>query len=140
MSSQHKTKDKHFRMDLICSFKAITESTHPFWQLLSRYYNTQFVVFEFKNYGNKIDQNLIYTTEKYLFNPALRNVAIIISRKGFSEAATFAAMGCLKEHGKLILDITDDDLIKMLEAKGNEDDPTTLLMEKFEDFLMSISK
>ena len=140
MSSQHKTKDKHFRMDLICSFKAITESTHPFWQLLSRYYNTQFVVFEFKNYGNKIDQNLIYTTEKYLFNPALRNVAIIISRKGFSEAATFAAMGCLKEHGKLILNITDDDLIKMLEAKGNEDDPTTLLMEKFEDFLMSISK
>ena len=82
--------------------------------MLVQHYNSHFVVFEFKNYANKIDQNLIYITEKYLFNAALRNVAFIISREGFSDAAKFAAEGCLKEHGKLILDVTNEDLIKML--------------------------
>lgn len=140
MSSQHRTEDKHFRMDLICSFKGINEKTHAFWQLLAQHYNTRFVVFEFKNYSTTIDQNLIYITEKYLFNPALRNVAIIISRKGFSDSAKFASAGCLKEHGKLILNVTDNDLIQMLEFKKNGGTAATLLMEKFENFVMSISK
>ena len=111
---------------------------HPLWQMLVQHYNSHFVVFEFKNYTEKIDQNLIYITEKYLFDAALRNVAFIISRKGFSDAAKFAAEGCLKEHGKLILDVTQDDLIKMLESP--EDNPADHLLEIMEDFLMGISK
>ena len=97
-----------------------------------------FVVFEFKNYTDKIDQNLIYITEKYLFDAALRNVAFIISRKGFSDAAKFAAEGCLKEHGKLILDVTQEDLMKML--KSPSDNPADHLLTKLEEFLMGISK
>ena len=57
---------------------------------------------EFKNYKDEIDQNLIYITEKYLYNAVLRNVAIIISRKGFSYNARKAATGILTETGKLI--------------------------------------
>ena len=141
LTSQHKTTDKHFRMDLIGSLKISQnndESMHPLWQMLVQHYNSHFVVFEFKNYTEKIDQNLIYITEKYLFDAALRNVAFIISRKGFSDAAKFAAEGCLKEHGKLILDVTQNDLIKMLESP--EDNPADHLLEIMEDFLMGISK
>lgn len=90
------------------------------------------------NYKKEIDQNLIYITEKYLFDAALRNVAVIISRKGFSKAAKFAAEGCLKEHGKLILNVTDEDLIKMLELKS--DKAADYLLDKLEEFLMGISK
>ena len=128
-------------MDLIGSLKTTQdndEGMHPFWQMLVQHYNSHFVVFEFKNYSEKIDQNLIYITEKYLFDAALRNVAFIISRKGFSDSAKFAAAGCLKEHGKLILDITQDDLIKML--KVSSDNPADYLLTKLEDFLMGISK
>ena len=141
LTSQHKTTDEHFRMDLIGSLKINQnndESMHPLWQMLVQHYNSHFVVFEFKNYANKIDQNLIYITEKYLFNAALRNVAFIISREGFSDAAKFAAEGCLKEHGKLILDVTNEDLIKML--KSPSDNPTDHLLTKLEEFLMGISK
>lgn len=141
LTSQHKTSDNHFRMDLIGSLKISQnndEGMHPLWQMLVQHYNSHFVVFEFKNYTEKIDQNLIYITEKYLFDAALRNVAFIISRKGFSDAAKFAAEGCLKEHGKLILDVTQDDLIKMLESPG--DNPADRLLEIMEDFLMGISK
>ena len=141
LTSQHKTNDEHFRMDLIGSLKINQnndESMHPLWQMLVQHYNSHFVVFEFKNYTNKIDQNLIYITEKYLFDAALRNVAFIISREGFSDAAKFAAEGCLKEHGKLILDVTNEDLIKML--KSPSDNPADHLLTKLEEFLMGISK
>ena len=141
LTRQHKTKDEHFRMDLIGSLKINQkneESMHPLWKMLVQHYNSHFVVFEFKNYSKEIDQNLIYITEKYLFNAALRNVAIIISRKGFSKSAKFAAEGCLKEHGKLILDVTEEDLIKMLEAKS--DSAADYLLDKLEEFLMGISK
>ena len=141
LTSQHKTKDEHFRMDLIGSLK-ITQnndkSMHPLLQMLVHHYNSHFVIFEFKNHTKKIDQNLIYITEKYLFDAALRNVAIIISRKGFSKSAKFAAKGCLKEHGKLILDISNEDIINML--KSPSDDPADYLLSKLEDFLMEISK
>ena len=133
---QHKTKDNLFRMDAICSLKG----TSAFWKLLIQHYNTRFVVFEFKNYSTLLQQNLIFVTEKYLFNAALRNVAIIISRKGFSKNAKMAAEGYLKESGKLILDITDDDLVKMLDKKENGEEPADYLMGKLESLLMSISK
>jgi len=141
LRNQYKTKDEHFRMDLIGSLKINQnneENMHPLWQMLVQHYNSHFVVFEFKNYSKEIDQNLIYITEKYLFDAALRNVAIIISRKGFSKSAKFAAEGCLKEHGKLILDITDNDLIKMLELKS--DKAADYILDKLEEFLMGISK
>lgn len=141
LTSQHKTVDEHFRMDLIGALKIAQnndESMHPLWQMLVQHYNSHFVVFEFKNYIDKIDQNLIYITEKYLFDAALRNVAFIISRKGFSDSAKFAAAGCLKEHGKLILDVTQDDLMKML--KSPSDNPADHLLTKLEEFLMGISK
>lgn len=140
LTNQHKTSDEHFRMDMIGSLKISQkneESMHPLWKMLVQHYNSHFVVFEFKNYSKEIDQNLIYITEKYLFDAALRNVAIIMSRKGFSKSAKFAAEGCLKEHGKLILDITDKDLVQMLE---HSDEAADHLLMKLEEFLMGISK
>lgn len=136
LSSQHKTKDKLFRMDFLCAFKGLSD----FWKLLMVHYNTRFVVFECKNYKEKISQNLIYITEKYLFDSALRNVAFIISRKGFDAHANDASLGCLKENGKLIIDLTDDDLINMINKKAEGGEPSEYLLFKLEQTLMSIGK
>ena len=133
---QHTTVDKLFRMDLLCALKGTT----AFWQFLKQYYNTNFVVFEYKNYQERIQQNLIYTTEKYLFDAALRNVAFILSRKGFDPGARSAALGCLKEDRKLILDITDKDIQAMMQCKKDGMDPSDYMLSKLEDYLMSIGK
>lgn len=135
-SNQHKTSDDIFRMDLLCGIKG----TSAFWELLIKHYNTRFVVFEYKNYTSFLPQNLIYITEKYLFNAALRNVAIIVSRKGFSQNARIAALGCLKENGKLIIDLTDDDLILMLHKKIDGEEAGDYLLWKLECLLMSVGK
>ena len=58
---------------------------------------------------------------------ALRNVAFIISRKGFDSNAQKASLGCLKESGKLIISLDDDDLIKMIYMKENGEEPSDYL-------------
>lgn len=136
MSNQHRTEDSLFRMDLLCGLKGSTE----FWKSMIKYYNSKFVVFEYKNYSEKLEQNLIYITEKYLFDIALRNVAIIISREGFSENAKKATIGSLVEKNKLILELTDEDLIYMIRLKMDGEEPSDHLLEKWEKYLMSISK
>lgn len=136
ISEQHKTDDDMFRMDLLCSLKGSTE----FWKFLIQFYCTKFVVFEYKNYSDYISQNLIYITEKYLFPVALRNVAFIISRVGFDPNAEKAALGCLKENGKLIASLNDEDLINMVVMKENGEEPSDYLLNKVEQLLMSVSK
>ena len=123
-------------MDLVCGLKG----TSTFWEVLIEHYNTRFIVFEFKNYKDEIDQNLIYITEKYLYNAVLRNVAIIISRKGFSYNARKAATGILTENGKLIIEMNDDDLITMLRMKADGLDAADYLLDILEEYLISISK
>lgn len=133
---QFATNDQMFRMDLLCTLK----TGFAFWDFLAKYYRTKFIVFEFKNYDKEIKQNLIYTTEKYLYIPALRTVAFIISRKGFDKNAKKAAEGCLIENDKLIIDLTDDDMLYMVNLKDNGQEPSDYLMEKVEEMLSGISK
>jgi len=136
ISPQHKTGDDMFRMDLLCSIKGNSE----FWEFLIEFYHTKFIVFEYKNYDDCISQNLVYVTEKYLFPIALRNVAFIISRKGFDKNAYNASIGCLRENGKLIISLDDMDLIYMIDEKANGREPSDYLLEKVEKLLMSVSK
>ena len=136
ISPQHKTNDDMFRMDLLCSIKG----NSVFWEFLINFYHTKFIVFEYKNYENFITQNLVYITEKYLFPIALRNVAFIISRKGFDNNAYNASIGCLRENGKLIISLNDDDLIHMIEEKADGREPSDYLLDKVELLLMSVSK
>ena len=136
MIDQHSTDDKMFQMDLICGLKGTSE----FWKNLIQHYNTRFVVFEFKNYEEEISQNLIYVAEKYLYDATLRNVAIIISRKGFSNNAHKAANGILTENKKLVIDLSDEDIIAMLRMKADKEDASDYMLDKLEEWLMSISK
>lgn len=70
----------------------------------------------------------------------MQNVAFIISRKGFDQNADKAALGCLRESGKLIISLNDDDLIKMLSMKEKGEEPSDYLLDKVEHILMSVSK
>ncbi|MCA0341454.1 MAG: hypothetical protein LCH99_17225 [Proteobacteria bacterium] len=80
-------------------------------------FRTRYVLFEFKNYGVKLKPNVLHVTEKYLFPTAMRSTAIILSPLGFHPDSREAARGAMRDAGKLILDVTSDDLATMLRAK-----------------------
>ncbi len=141
--SQELNNNGLYRFDLVASLKNNPES---FWKFIYDKFNSCFILFECKNYSGAIGQGEIYTTERYLYNNALRNVAIILTRKGIDENGVKACQGVLKEHGKLILVLNDKDIIeyiKTYEDKVNDTtkiSPSDLLLKKAKDFLLALDK
>ena len=133
-----------FRFDLICRIKDRKTNNEPqygqFWKIIENYFNSIYIVFEFKNYSNKVTQKEIFMTERYLYAKSIRSVAIIISQNEYDENSRIAAKGCLRENGKLILLLTTKDLITMNEMKENGDDPSDYLLDKLDNFLLDIEK
>lgn len=124
------------RFDLVCRVKRGNE----FWDLIIGEFNSRYVIFEFKNYKDPIKQGQIYTTEKYLYKTALRNVAFIISRKEVSLNALKTTRSILRENGKLIINICDQDLLNMVQLKDNGDEPSDYLFENVDTFLLELGK
>lgn len=135
---QQRSNNDLYRFDLLCRIKDGNQKT--FWSILERYFNSKYIIFEFKNYTGKITQKEIYTTEKYLYSKALRSVGIIISANGYDENAYWAAKGCLRENGKLILLLDTNDLIHMNKMKINQDDPAEFLLDKLDALLLDLEK
>lgn len=109
--------------------------SHDFWKTLSHDFRTRYVVFEFKNYGQRISQDQVFLTEKYLYTSALRCFAIIIARSGAHRNAIRSAKGILRDSGKLILLTTADEVKRMLRAKDMGDDPNDLLRDAVDHLL-----
>lgn len=127
-----------YRFDLICKIK--DEAAYGLWNTIFHCFKTKYIIFEFKDYKNMIEQSQIYTTEKYLYLKALRGVAIIISCKGASKNAEKAIRGVLRENGKLILSISNKDLIRMIDKKINKENPSDYLYDKFDNMLIELEK
>lgn len=136
-SKQERTDDDLSRFDLVCR---VNKQDNAFWNLIINEFNSRYIIFEFKNYKDQIKQTQIYTTEKYLFQRALRNVAFIISREGADDNAIKVTKGILRETGKLIINLTDQDLCEMLKYKKDGREPTDILFDIVDDFLLKMEK
>ena len=135
---QERTHDSLYRYDLVCRIK--DGSVSGFWKTIENFFNSKYIIFQFKNYRDKITQGEIYTTEKYLYLKALRGVAIIISCYGANPNAEKAIRGALRENGKLILSIDNKGLIEMLEYKDRGEEPSVYLYNKLDDMLVDLEK
>jgi hypothetical protein len=135
-NEQLRTDDGLNRYDLVCRAKKGNE----FWDLLINEFNSRYIIFEFKNYADEIKQTQVYTTEKYLYQTALRNVAFIISKKGASTNAMQATKGILRENGKLIINLTNEDLCEMIKMKNEGSEPSDYLFEFLDIFLLELGK
>lgn len=135
-NQQARTDDGLHRYDLVCRII----SNHDFWKSIGLSFNSRYVLFEFKNYEDKIKQGQVYTTEKYLFTKALRSIGFIISRKGADKNAIIAMKGSLREQGKLLISLDIEDLCKMLKMKDSGEDYNAYLADIIDDFLISLSR
>lgn len=136
IKDQHRIADGFHRVDFIASIK----SESAFWLALRNDFRSRYVVFEVKNYPKAITQSEIYSTEKYLFTNALRSVAFVIARNGENKGALHARQGALREMGKLIVTITQDELLKMLHLKLANEETVSLLADKVDDFLTTLAR
>ncbi|SNZ19510.1 hypothetical protein [Cohaesibacter gelatinilyticus] len=135
-SDQHRTTDGANRFDFVCRIK----SGDQFWDALQRDFRTRVILFECKNYKDKITADQIYSTERYLFTSALRTVAFLISRKGHDEGCFRAAQGAMRESGKLIILLSNKELIEMLKFEGTEDGATSFLDQHIWRFVTGLPR
>jgi hypothetical protein len=135
---QPTTDDGLHRFDLLC--RIISSHENTFWTELAHDFHTRYVLFEFKNYTEKIKQGQIYTTEKYLFLTALRSVSFIIAKNGADDNAIKAAKGALKEAGKLIVILTSKEICEMLQLKDKGDEPAIIIREKIDEMLIKLTR
>lgn len=135
-SPQRVTEDGLNRFDLICRLTPTT----AFWRFVDERLASSYVLFEFKNYTAKIAPREILSTEKYLLPRVLRSVAIVLTREGATEQAKMMAMGAMREAGKVILILSDEELCRMLHAKDRGEDPSDLLFDTTDKFLMTMNR
>lgn len=135
-SKQLITDDGLSRYDLIARVTPQTD----FWDFVINEVRSRYVIFEFKNYCHKIAQGQVLTTEKYLLGPALRKCAFVFCRKGASSSAEKMARGAVRELGKLIIILNDDDLCEMLHMKDSGSDPTDYLFQCSDKIFMTLSR
>ena len=135
---QESSNKNLYRFDLLCRIKDGNQKT--FWSIIERFFNSKYVVFEFKNYTEAVTQKEIYTTEKYLYAKALRCVAIMVAQNGYDENACWAAKGCLRENGKLLILLDTNDLIEMNKIKEKQEDPAEYLLDKLDNLLLDLEK
>jgi len=135
-NTQQRTDDEFSRFDMICR----VISKNDFWKNLIQSFQSRYVLFEFKNYTEPIGQDQVYTTERYLYLRGLRSVGFIIAPKGGNKQAHKAAKGALREHGKVILILSNADLCKMIELKDSGGEPSDYLSDKLDEFLISLSR
>lgn len=134
---QEETSDGGNRYDFICRIKS---GASPFWDGMRHDFRTRAILFECKNYQEPIGPDQVYSTERYLFTGALRTVCLLIARIGASDGALRAAQGAMRESGKLILLLSNADLINMIKLKGSPEGPETYLDEKIWKFVISLPR
>ncbi len=127
------------RIDLLCRI-SINEQ-QDFFETLRRSMNSRYVVFEFKNSRKSATRGAIRQVVEYLNGDALRRVGVIISRRGASENEWLIAGGMFREQKKLILFLTDADLLHMLAMKAQgERHPAEYLSEKLDEWFIRLGK
>ena len=138
LKKQQRSNNGLFRFDAIAKIKR--GNNKEFWETIEKYYNSKYVVFEYKNYSDKITQAQVYTTVRYLYATALRRVAILISTNGADDHANIAIRGILRDEGKLIIALSNADLIEMLKRKRIGQDPADYLSCKLDELLIDLEK
>lgn len=135
---QSRTEDGINIFDMICKIK--NDLNDDFFSTIEKFYKTKYILFEFKNYKDVIKQGQICTTEKYLYETALRKVAIVITRHGIDKNGMKLAKGILRESGKLIIVLDDNDLKEMIRLNEIGEKATIVLSKKLDELLTKLEK
>lgn len=126
------------------------KSQDQFWSALARDFRARVIVFECKNYAGPVGPMQVFTTERYMSTVALRSVCFVLSRTAAHPHAIVAAQGAMRETGKLIIFLHDEEVTTMLRIRdaqiaegygsSSDNDPTEILDQKIYDFLATMPR
>ncbi|WP_020522428.1 hypothetical protein [Catelliglobosispora koreensis] len=109
-----------------------------FWYFMRAHYKADFVVVDAKNLCGLVGKNHVLQLANYLSGHGTGLFGMIASRRGADAAAIYTYREQWLLHNKMIIILTDDDLLQMVETKKSGDDPGILIRQKIEDFRLGM--
>lgn len=134
---QHVMQDGDNVVDYLATLN--DRDLNPFWLSLRQDFRSRYIVFEFKNSKSPVTRAAIDSTKNYLFPNALRSVAFIISRYGGNAAASKQSLLLLRDEGKIVIVLDQNELIEMLRLYDEGYDSERVLARKVEGMLEAIN-
>ena len=127
---QSRSEDGLDRRDAIYAIRP----GNKIWDALRTECRTRFVVAEFKNFEDEPGQKEVESLQQYLFPKAMRSFGILCSRKKPSGSALLARRRAWVESEKLIVMLSDEGMIDLLNAKDSGNDPAEIIDAQLEEF------
>jgi hypothetical protein len=129
--SQVKTLDGKQRRDVLFPNRRVS----PFFQRLYQLYEADFLIVDFKNYWDEIEPGVVDDVSKYP-NIALGRFVLVVSRKAAKDTVAAAQLRLFRDDKKMVLIVSDKDLIEMLYLKSRGQSPVSLLEDKLAELLV----
>lgn len=101
-------------------------------------YLADFIVLDAKNYTKKVTKKEVLQIANYLKVHGAGLFGIIISRNGGNTGCYYTCREVWAMDKKLIVVLTDEDIIKMIIAKAANNDPEEIIRQKIEEFRLSM--
>ncbi|MEU0752636.1 hypothetical protein [Streptomyces albogriseolus] len=109
-----------------------------FWKFLRDKYCADFVVVDAKNYTEGIKKQEVLQIANYLTKNGTGLFALIMTRVDPAESAVLTIRDHWVTQDKMIVVLTDGDILQMLTDKSFGHDPSEVLRQKIEDFRLKI--
>ena len=105
-----------------------------FWYWVQFYYQSVAIIVECKNYNDILDPREITIASKYFDPRKLGNFGLLISRVDIGSRAKKELERLFTENNKMIIPLTDSDLIEMLRNKKQGREPELVIDTKHREF------
>jgi hypothetical protein len=128
--AQSYTRDKTQRRDILG--RNLRNSS--FFERIFGRFKADFVIFDPKNNAKEITKKEFESISKYP-NKAIGMFAVLISRKGADKSALDTQNRIYVNEDKVILSISDENLLEMILRKEREENPEDLLEDLLDEFL-----
>ncbi|MCD9591603.1 hypothetical protein [Streptomyces sp. 8ZJF_21] len=109
-----------------------------FWSFLRGKYFADYIVTDAKNYSRGIEKQEVIQVANYLSKHGTGLFALIMTRTDPRESAIHAIKNQWVQHDKMIVTLTDSDVLQMLTNKSFGNDPSELIRQKIEDFRLGV--
>jgi hypothetical protein len=127
---EHSNETKVNRRDMILANYVEAD----FWGFMRNHYAAHFVVVDAKNYARDVKKTDVLQISNYLSDHGAGLFGMVFTRQGIARSAEITRREQWAFHRKLILLLTDTDLLQMLAAKKAGDRPEHVLRQQIESF------
>lgn len=127
---QVRTLDEKQRRDVLYRNNRATR----FFERCFVRFASDFLIVDFKNYGEEITSSVVTDVDKYA-NKALGRLILVVSRKGASQSVEATQQRVFRDSSVVVLVVSDADLLEMVQRKEREQSPEDVIEDKLDELL-----